>query len=519
MEKLLDSKTAQAIVETITEAALILDEDLKVKFANEAFYSIFKVTPGQTERKRIYELGNKQWDIPRLRTLLEEILPKENSFDNYEIEHEFLHVGRKTMLLNARQLRHQKSKQPEVLLVIQDITDRKRLEKKLASYTTGLEKKVVAGSKRISLGKAREAAILESIGDGLIVLIEAEKGGKIIFVNKAFEDMMGWKTKEVLNKDIVDVIPREDKDGNAVAYRDRIMTKILAGEKVVADLNEPYYYLRKNKTKFPVASVITPIILNQKIIGAVETFRDITKETAADKTKTEFASLVSHQLRTPFSTVNWYLEMLLAGDAGKLNTKQRKYLKEIYRASKRMVDLVNVLLSISRIEMGVSALDTRPVDVVALAKEIVEERKRECRKKKVELSVAYEKGIPTVPADPKQVSMILQNLLSNSLKYTPSGGKISLTVKSEKGDVVVTVADTGMGIPKADQPNIFSRFFRASNAKAHEPEGIGLGLYILKAIIDQMDGSVWFKSQLGKGTTFFVALPAKRPTVESKVVK
>lgn len=364
-------------------------------------------------------------------------------------------------------------------------------------------------ARTVKLGRTREAAILQSIGDGLIVLADVNKGGKIVYVNKAFEEMVGWKAREVLNKRIVDVIPREDKNGNLVAYKDRIMTRVLAGKKVVADLSQPFYYLRKDKSKFPVASVITPIIHNKEIVGAVEIFRDITKECAADKAKTEFASLVSHQLRTPFSTINWYVELLLSGDAGKLSAQQTEYLKEVYSASQRMVDLVNVLLSVARIEMGLSAVENKPVDVVALAEIILKERGRESKKKRLKTTSTYDKNIPLIQADSKQLSMIFQNLVSNAIKYTPSGGSINLNIGYQKGVISITVTDTGMGIPEADQPKIFSRFFRAGNAKAREPEGVGLGLYILKAIIDQMGGKIWFKSREGKGTTFYLTIPAE----------
>lgn len=233
--------------------------------------------------------------------------------------------------------------------------------------------------------KVRDDAVLQSIGDGLLVIVDVDKGGKIIYANKVFEQMTGWRLKEILNKPVINVLPREDKDGKIVPFKDRIITKVLAGEKVVADLNDPFYYIRKDQSKFPAASVITPIVINKKIVGAVETFRDISKESAADKAKTEFASLVSHQLRTPFSTINWYIELLLSKDAGELNAKQTQYLEEVYSASKRMVNLINVLLSISRIEMGTTVIEKESTDIVKLAETILKERLLEIQKKGLNL--------------------------------------------------------------------------------------------------------------------------------------
>ncbi|MDD5416180.1 MAG: PAS domain-containing sensor histidine kinase [Candidatus Daviesbacteria bacterium] len=355
----------------------------------------------------------------------------------------------------------------------------------------------------------RDDAVLQSIGDGLIVIVDVNKGGKIVYVNKVFEDMTGWKLDEVRNKPVIDVLPREDKNGKTVPFKERIVTKVLSGKKVVTDLTEPFYYIRKDKSKFPVASVITPIILNKKIVGAVETFRDISKENQVDKAKTEFASLVSHQLRTPFSTINWYVELLLSKDVGKLNEKQTQYLEEAYRASKRMVNLINVLLSVSRIEMGTTIIEKKPTDVVKLALTILEDNQPEIKRKGLKVRKIYDKNIPKIQIDPKQLSMVFQNLFSNATKYTHRGDKITLKIKKQKGRLLIVVADTGMGIPKAAQPNIFDRFFRADNAKAQEPEGIGLGLYILKAIADQMNSKIWFESEENKGTTFYVSIPRK----------
>lgn len=357
---------------------------------------------------------------------------------------------------------------------------------------------------------ARNNAVLQSIGDGLIVVIDVDKGGRIVYVNKVFENLTGWKLNEVLNKSLIKILPREDKEGKLVAFRERLVSKVLAGEKVVADLTQPFYYIRKDKSKFPVASVMTPIILNKKIIGAVETFRDISKESAADKAKTEFASLVSHQLRTPFATINWYVELLLSKDIGPLNEKQTEYLQEVYKASKRMVALVNVLLSVSRIEMGITEIEKKLIDVVTLAKTIVNEEKPKIQEKRLKIKESYDENIPKILADSKQLTIIFQNLLCNAIKYSAQGGKISLKIRRKGKDIIIIVTDFGLGIPEAAKPKIFYRFFRADNAKAQEPEGVGLGLYILKAVIEMMNGKVWFKSKENKGTTFYVTIPIQQ---------
>lgn len=367
---------------------------------------------------------------------------------------------------------------------------------------------------------ARDDAVLQSIGDGLIVIVDVDKGGRIAYVNKVFEDMTGWKLEEIVNKPVIEVIPREDKDGKIVPFKERIVSRVLDGEKVVADLTAPFYYVRKDKSKFPVASMITPIIFDKKIIGAVETFRDISKESRVDKAKTEFVSLASHQLRTPLSTINWYIELLVSGDVGSLNEKQKQYLQEVYQASKRMVGLVNALLNVSRLEMGTFTVEPELVNIVKIAKVCVEELKPQILEKKLVIAEKYDPGIPSFQADPKLLAIIFQNLLSNSVKYTSAGGKIDLTIGKEKDVIVITVADTGTGIPKDQQDKIFTKLFRADNVKQIDPNGVGLGLYIVKEIIDHSTrGKIWFESEENKGTTFNVQLPiegmiAKKGTKE-----
>jgi len=158
-----------------------------------------------------------------------------------------------------------------------------------------------------------------------------------------------------------------------------------------------YYYARKDKTKFPVASMVTPVILDGKVIGAIEVFRDVTREREIDKTKTEFVSIASHQLRTPLSSVSWHAEMLLTGDVGKLNKEQKKYLNEVYRGNQRMVKLVNALLNVSRLELGTFAVNPEPIDMVDLVRSVVDEQKKQIDQKKITFSLVFEKISPQYP--------------------------------------------------------------------------------------------------------------------------
>jgi signal transduction histidine kinase len=229
------------------------------------------------------------------------------------------------------------------------------------------------------------------------------------------------------------------------------------------------------------------------------------KANESDRAKNEFVSMVSHQLRTPLANVNWYTEMLLAGDAGKLNKNQHKYLEEVYSSNQRMVELVNALLNV---DLGSFAVEPELIDIREVSDSSLSELTPQTENKSLTIEKKYEKDLPTIKADPRLLRIIFQNLLSNSIKYTPEGGRIIISVYKNKTNMIVSIADNGYGIPKSQLPKVFTRLFRADNV-VQKSEGTGLGLYIVKAVMDQTGGEVWFESEEGKGTTFYVAVPLK----------
>lgn len=352
--------------------------------------------------------------------------------------------------------------------------------------------------------KAKDEAILASLGQGMVVV---DKEGKIILVNKSFTELLGWIDTEVIGKPMGELVPKEDEAGNRAQFNELILTKVLKGEKFVADLINPYYFVTKDGSRFPVSMIVSPIKLNGEIIGAVETFRDITREKEIDKAKSEFVSLASHQLRTPLSTINWYVETLKTDSLGPTNEKQKKYLDEVYFASQRMVNLVNALLNVSRIEMGTFMIEPQEVDIAGLTEDILKEVLPIIVEKKLIVDKKFDFKLPTIKADPKLLTIVLQNLITNSVKYTPIGGQINIEIKVEDSEIVIKVSDSGCGIPESAKSKIFTKLFRADNVRELESVGTGLGLYITKAIIEQTKGKIWFESEENKGTTFYVTLP------------
>lgn len=361
--------------------------------------------------------------------------------------------------------------------------------------------------------KAKDEAVLLAIGDGLVV---TDKQRNILLVNKAFERLLGWEKHEVLGRRFSDIVPMLTEDDEVVPPKERFRPLLLISGKKVKSMDgtfvtttSDYYYQKKDKSKFPVVTTSTPIVLGEDVVGTVEVFRDVTEEREIDKAKSEFVSLASHQLRTPLSTIKWYTEMLVAGEAGKLTDEQQKYLDEIYVGNQRMIELVNALLNVSRIEMGTLAVDPHPTDLVELANGVVEELKPLIEEKQIDFNTDFEKDLPEVKVDPKMIRVAIQNILTNAIKYTNPNGKVTIALKKSGKSIIIQISDSGVGIPEHQQDKIFTKLFRADNVKEMDTQGTGLGLYIVKSIIEETGGKIWFKSKVGEGTTFFVTIPLK----------
>lgn len=361
--------------------------------------------------------------------------------------------------------------------------------------------------------KLRVEAMLDSIGDG-VVATDAE--GVIIFLNKVAEQILAW-TPEMLGKRLSEISLLADENGKHISVEKHpLHLCITSREKAVT---KDYHFVRPGSFDLAVYISATPIILNNTVVGAIEVFRDITKEKAIDKAKSEFVYLASHQLRTPLATIGWYLELLLSQDAGPITKDQKFYLDEAYLSNRHMVELVNEMLDVSRLELGTLTTKIEPVKLLEILDEEISEVTPLIVKKKITLVKKVPKKFPIIKADPKHSRIIFQNLLTNAAKYTPEEGTVTVAVKIEDSTYHITVSDTGYGIPEAEQNKIFSKLFRADNIKDKIPSGTGLGLYTVKSIVDQLHGTINFVSKENKGTTFDIVLPLSVAPATSKKSK
>ena len=227
-----------------------------------------------------------------------------------------------------------------------------------------------------------------------------------------------------------------------------------------------------------------------------------------DKIKSNFISVVAHQLRTPLSGIKWTLNMIISGELGPINNEQKTFLLKSYESNDRMINLVNDMLGADRVQSGKVHYNFRYIDILDLLDNVLFEMSSQAHKKNV--SVEFNEKIaflPKVCVDPDTMRAVFQNLLENSIKYTIDGGKIIIGAKTEGKNVLIEISDNGIGIPKVEQNNVFNRFFRATNAVKKETDGSGLGLFIAKSVVEKHGGKIWFESEEGQGTKFFFTIP------------
>jgi PAS domain S-box-containing protein len=353
--------------------------------------------------------------------------------------------------------------------------------------------------------RAEAEALFTSIGDGAI---STDEFGRITRVNPAAQQLLGYSEEELIGtwfpKKIV-AVTLDDKPINLI---DRPITKaFLTGRPV----SEKTYYRRKNGERIALAINASPILLKGKPLGAIEVFRDITFEQEVDRMKSEFISLASHQLRTPLSAIKTYTHMLFDGYMGKLNPAQKKSLGTIIGASDRMNELISTLLNITHIESGTIAVTPKLLRLDKVAEEVIKELSLMAASKSITLSSATKgKASTSIRTDALIVKEIMTNLITNAIKYTPDSGSVSLVIHPRRTSISVEVTDSGWGIPKYSQDQVFSKFFRAQNIVKRETTGTGLGLYLVKGLVDALGGRIRFTSDEGKGTSFFVSLPRNK---------
>lgn len=389
-----------------------------------------------------------------------------------------------------------------------------------------------AEQKQVKRERSKLETILVNINDA-VILTDLE--GSIVAVNKMFEKIFGIPAKDILGRpfDVFADLMREsfsltNRNGSSANHLySKNGKNNQNAEKWFRKAFSSYAILEKELTlshslieygivagpEKPIFKLFTTPAwsITMTMMGRIWVFSDVSSQKELERARTEFISLTSHQLRTPSSGIKAFLELILGGDAGPLTETQKDYLNEVYRSNERMIELIEALLNVSKIESGRLTLEPRPVDLIKLSEEVIEEVMPLIGERKQKFEFIKPAGLPQTAVDGKLVYQVISNLLTNASKYNSEGGSIILKISKEANEILFEISDTGWGIPERQHDKVFTKFFRGDNAVLKGTVGSGLGLYIVKQIVEKSGGRVWFESEEDKGTTFYFTLPVASP--------
>jgi len=341
--------------------------------------------------------------------------------------------------------------------------------------------------------KEKTEAILLNFVDGILVFNLKKE---LELINPKAEEFLQVRRRDVLGKSM-----------EALGKVSKLKPLMKVLENDFKEVFREEIALRKNLYLEVTTTFAT---YRKKRISFLVILHDITREKAIEEMKSQFVSVAAHQLRTPLSIIKWSLGMLLAGDVGELTEEQKEFLQKTYQTNERMIKLVNDLLNVARIEEGRFVYQPKAVEFDQVVKQVFESLKELAQKKnlKFQLVIKKSKKPKVVKVDIEKITLVIKNLLENAIRYTPPGGEVTVRIERQDKEILFSVQDTGVGIPKDQQKRVFTRFFRGANVIKMETEGTGLGLFISKNIVEAHGGKIWFKSKENKGSTFFFTLPA-----------
>ncbi len=358
-------------------------------------------------------------------------------------------------------------------------------------------------SLHISKEKEKLDIIVESIGEGVFVL---DENREIALVNKMTEQLSKYSREELLGKRYHALLPfvKENEYTAKTAFIEAVYD---TGE--IQYLDDRSVLIQKGGSRLAVADSAAPILdENGKTVACVVVFRDVSKERELDSMKYNFVSIASHQLRTPLTGMKWFANILLREKAGPLNDKQKEFVTKIIYNNDRLINLVEDLLNITHIENeSLATMETANVNVYELLNDTISNDLAAASSKRIAINLKDETNKKaTINCNKEKISLALSNIIDNAIKYTNEKGIIDVGIKIESDNVIIYISDDGIGIPKEQHEEVFERFFRGDNAVSLQTYGTGLGLNLVKSIIEAHQGKIWFESEEGKGTTFYIAL-------------
>jgi PAS domain S-box-containing protein len=484
---------ADSILDTVRDPLIVLDSELRVRSASRSFHENFKVTREETEGRLIYELGNGQWNIPQLRTLLEDILPKESSFRDFEVTHEFEGIGRRRMLLNARKVHAPEAESELILLAIEDITP---------TWRAGVD---------FADNRDRFRVIVEGATGFAIFTFDTD--GVITSWNPGAEAMLGYNEAEILGENFRVIFTAEDLE----THQSDNEMKTAAAEGRALDER---WHLKKSGERFWAQGLVMPLKDDaDEIRGFLKIIRDKTEERQlqetlkkrtdelerADVQKNEFLAMLAHELRNPLAAVRNAVTLAAHSDT----RENLEWSRDVTaRQVQNFAHLIDDLLDVSRIGQGKIKLRKEVADGETIVRYAAEAVRPLVEERKHELLLSFTSRDLRVEADTTRLEQMLLNLLTNAAKYTPPGGRIHLIAGVEGGEFVCRVRDNGVGISPELMTRMFDLFAQADRSLARSEGGLGIGLTLVRSLAELHGGTVTATSDgADRGSEFVLRLP------------
>jgi PAS domain S-box-containing protein len=491
---------AEAIIEEV-QPLLVLDPELRVQKANKSFCECFKIFSSDTLNRRVYELGNGQWNIPKLRTLLEDVLPLKSFFKDFEMTHTFENIGTRTMLLNGRQIDHLQ----RILLFIEDITERRQAQ----AAIRGTE--------------IRYRRLFEAARDGILILDPETR--KITDANPFMTELLGYTHEELHGKELWEIGLLKDEKSSRSAFaalqKDHfIRYENLPLQNKTGQRHEVEFVsnLYDEDGRTVIQCNIRDITERKRVAIALLTAKNEIarharelEQVVAERTKQlretigeleGFSYSVSHDMRAPLRAMQGFASFLVDEYSGKLDAQGVHYLHQIKRSAARLDRLIQDVLSYTRILHA--KLPMERVDMELLVRDIIDSFLND---RPIKAEIQIQGALPAVMGNDALLAQCVSNLLSNSAKFVSAGTtpQVKISAEAVGNDLVrLWFEDNGIGIAPEDHTRIFRLFERIHPDV--EYEGTGIGLTIVRKAIERMGGDVGVESKLGRGSKFWIQL-------------
>ncbi|HQZ65222.1 MAG TPA: PAS domain S-box protein [Planctomycetaceae bacterium] len=496
---------ADNIIATLRQPFLVLNSKLQIVTANHAFYQNFQVTQEESQGRFIYELGNRQWDIPKLRTLLEEVLPNNVTFD---VEHDFPSIGRKFMQLNARRIRKPGNNSELILLSIEDITDRKRAEIAMKD------------------SEVQYRRLFETAQDAILI-IDA-RTGKITDANPFIEQLLGYSHAEFVGRQLWEFGVFSDKSANEAAFRElqdvgyirfeHLPLETKGGKAVEVEFVSNVYEVDHHLV---IQCNIRDI--SQRSILERQTHDQAAELSELHRRKDEFLAMLSHELRNPLAPIlNAALLLRLSSNRDRLHGIENPILQQsaiiIERQVGQLVRIVDELLEVSRITTGKIQLLRERIALGSVVQNALETARPLLDERRHQLTLPLPSQPVWLNADAARLEQVVVNLLSNACKYTTVDGHIWVTLHQDGPEAILSIRDNGVGIAPDVLPRVFDLFAQADQSLDRSQGGLGIGLALVQRLVEMHGGKVAAFSTLGEGSEFVVRLPTAdcRLPIEAK---